>query len=322
METTVRDFILDNLTDQHFEKLVNRLIIENVRLYDLDDRTETVSQYLKEQKPSYTKNDSFEIVNEIERMNNPQMMDLKELNDLIPVWMPTRNNVEEHPDKGINTDEELDVSDSPNGRDPLNGSEYSSFRQLKIAFLSENPLEREKNDIAPYEVNSTNYKAYVRQEINRVAWGLSNFIYEMLHYSPANKPEEFPDEKSLVKIRDDEDQQDGYCVHFLLDNRTRYISEEAHQAYLRRWDSAIPIVEPGFMDYFSIWEDYITDKTYILAPFTNYLNEKMIVPELSEEGLMDVLVQLVHFLTLNGFTKEEQIEEIICANSNYDHIFM
>ncbi|WP_062106516.1 hypothetical protein [Bacillus niameyensis] len=356
MKTTVKRFILDNMTDSNFEKVVDLLIIESVRIYD-SEISVTVSEYLNKQKPCYSKNNSFEILNEIKKISDAYILNYKEdafldwemefLNRPTSQWMPTMNKPEENSDvlelkesianssesdsekvkveiidaDPFSSDEEIDISDClPFGSEPQEKDKllYNSFSQLKIAFLTETYQNIEKNYINPWDVNATNYQEYVHQEKNKFALGLSNFIYEILHYTTEAKLEQFSDERSLVKIDNDNEYSDEYCVHFHLDNRTRYISEEVRSAYYKRYDCEFEQEPPKFIEYEILLEYLFNyEYTYILAPFTDYLNEELIVPEVSEK--YGIFEQLIQILTFQGFTKDEQITEICSANKTYEN---
>lgn len=361
MKTTVRDFILDNMTDSNFERLVNMLIIESVRIYRHDELVDIMSEYLIKQKSCYTKSNTFEILNEIKKITHDYCCDYKgeflafeefpyDVNDITTLWMPTTNSADDDSENMeikisevnpsmesleasiIDNDEfdpELELEfnifdkDLPIDLEPqkFKDSEYRSFNDLKIAFLSKTYEDIEKNYININALNTTNYQEYVLWEKNRIALGLSNFIYEILAYTTEYKLksnfEQFSNESSHVKIEVDNQFECGYSVHFLLDNRTRYIPKRTHEQYYKMFDCEIEIIPPNFVEYDYLQEDFLFETIYLLAPFTDYLNEELIVPNDSEYVLYDLLEQLIHILTHQGFTKEEQIQEIKYCNEIY-----
>ncbi|KGX89220.1 hypothetical protein [Pontibacillus litoralis] len=329
MKTTVRDFILDNMTDLNFERLVDMLVMNKVFECELEYEMEnTIFEYLNKQKSSYTQNNTFEILNEIRKMSVEMEIEIE-----VEVEFPEENPSVESPEVPIidssenDTEElELDISDlyDPFTRPRIKDkSEYTSFDQLKIAFLSETYESIEKNYIDPFDVNTTNYQRYVYQEKNRIALGLSNFIYESLHYTREHKLknnfEQFSNEDSHVKIESDDTFNHGYCVHFLLDNRTRYISDRTRRAYYDEYQCEFEIIPPKFVDYNELQEDLSSwEYTYILAPFKAYLNEELIVPDVSENVLYDILEQLIDLLVYQGFTQIKQLIEVNRANGIYE----
>ncbi|KRG12776.1 hypothetical protein [Lederbergia galactosidilytica] len=346
MKTTVRDFILDNMTDQNFEKLVDMLLVDIVSLSD-NEMIDKVSEYLKRQT-SYTQENTFEIVNEIKKLTTNYyptktadelpFYDFEELNDPTPVWMPTTSKSGEK----LNIEKHDHSDDDPLGSsEPLefNDSEYTFFEQVKIDFRTKTYEDIEKNYLAPWDMNETNYQEIIYQEKNRIALGLSNFIYEVLHYTRENKLEnnfeQFSNERSHVKIDIGYVYGVDYSVHFLLDHRSRYVSAERKRAYSNyysyqdvfkvgdiNYDYGEVTVEfsvepPKFVEYEELWEHLSVGGPYILAPFTAYLNEELIVPEVSKEVLYALFEQLIYLLTYQGFNKEEQLREIIASNKDY-----
>lgn len=361
MKTTVRDFILDNMTDSNFERLVNMLILESVFDPWNDELVDTISEYLNKKK-SYTKNNTFEILNEIKKITHDYPYNYKGecliVDELLydvnatTLWMPTTNSSDDDSENmefnisevnpsmesleaSIIDNDELDPEpelefnfydkDLPIDLEPrkFKDSEYRSFNDLKIAFLSETYEDIEKNYININDLNTTNYQEYVFWGKNRIALGLSNFIYEILEYTTEyklkNNFEQFSNESSHVKIEIDNQYEFGYCVHFLLDNRTRYISDSTHKAYYNYTGGyKIAIEPPKFVDYDELQESLSFEEgIYLLAPFTDYLNEELIVPNVSEDVLYGLLEQLIYILTHQGFTKEEQIKEIKYWNETY-----
>lgn len=363
MKTTVKDFILDNLTDENFEKLVNMLIKENVRMYNNDEMTDTVSTYLNKKKANNAKNNTFEILNEIKKISKFYVVNYKnelldnnlpDLNDLTPVWMPTINHSQESSEKMIigmpddtlsleinspmasvknisendSNSAESDISEdefpftSELGEQKYIDSEYTSFDQVKIEFLSEYYSDYDKKYIGSHEINAANYQEHIHQEKNRISLELVNFIYEVLHFTTDEKLEikfeQFFDEESHVKIENDDGFDHGYSVHFLLDNRTRYMSAKFHKMYYEEYEEKFEIMTPEFIEYDYLQEDLSSyENNYLLAPFTNYLNEVIMVPEYSAEVRYGTLEQFIHVLTHQGFTKEDQINNIKYFNENY-----
>lgn len=66
----------------------------------------------------------------------------------------------------------------------------------------------------------------------------------------------------------------------------------------------------------------MTEFTYIVAPFTNYLNEKIMIPDVSESEMYELLEQIIHILTGQGFTEEMQLGDIEYQDEKYDDQFM
>lgn len=147
-----------------------------------------------------------------------------------------------------------------------------------------------------------------------------------LHHHSENKRndnyDQFPDKHSLVKIENENEFMDVYCVHFLLDNRTQYVSSKANLVHFDRWDIDISKISPGFVEYELIREDLMTEFTYIVAPFTNYLNEEIEIPDVSESEIYQLLEQTIDILNGQGFTEERQLEEIEYQDEKYDYQFM
>ncbi|MFD1850766.1 hypothetical protein [Oceanobacillus bengalensis] len=384
MKTTVKDFILDNLTDKNFEKLVNTLIIEKARFYHGgfdDELIDTVENYLSKQNPSYPKGNTFEILNEIKKVSTvyksnykdflliEELQDLEALNDTSTSWMPSPENTpEENPKKVKYTtreetenstaeplemefdlseaatddflsddflemsDDVLETSDDETQKD---NSEYTFIQDINIALIPNGYVGYEDR---LHEMNMENYKEFLHEEKIQTALALANFIYEVLHYSNESKLEnnfeEFSNETSHVKITNDHEYIDSYGVQFLLDNRSRYVSDKMKKAFYNMSRSLIieeelsyyndsffefSILPPKFLEYEELIEDLEMEPTYILAPFTFYLNEELFVPKVSDNVLNDILSQLIHVLTFQGFTKEEQISNIKYFNRVYEH---
>ncbi|WP_062514733.1 hypothetical protein [Halobacillus sp. KGW1] len=339
MKMTVKDFILRNMTDKNFEKLVHARITENVRMYEYDDVTSPLTEYLRTKEGKNFDDASFHTLHEIEkvseayRCNYKEELLVKDLGDLnadTSVWMPTENidqpfkreeqRVRNEPLTAVATEHEVELELDSHG-EPLEDSGYQSFDEISFPFLNEKAVYVE--GIEAHEVNESNYQKYAQQERSNLALGLANFIYELLHYSNdgTGSMERSAGGESAVEVKEEGEYADGYCVRFFLDNRTRYLSNETHLSFLRRYETSIPVATPAFVEYTAIWEDFLTENNYVLAPFTDYLYEQIKVPEDSEESVWQVLEQFVHILTLNGFTKEEQVENIVFTNNDYGHVY-
>lgn len=376
MKTTVKDFILDNMTDLHFERLVNLLLIEQVQTF-VHSMEDTISEYVSKQENSYTKNNTFEIVNHIKKISDrytyydilstDEEVGIIHLNDSSAFEQIKMNRIkkvsgdvekETHKKKPViktpkvsvttSTDNHLELElDFFDGDDELpfhidpeisNGTkeEVYDFHNIKFAFLSKNDQVHERNDIDINDLNMTNYQEYVAQQKKKIAWGLSSFIYEILHYkSEYNFKKDFEPflhEESLVKLEKECEYGYGYeyYVYFFLENRTRYISEETQRIYSEKmqsfynddWgfvaDIRINVEEPRFVECFELQEDIFASDDHMLEPFIYYLKEEMTIPEVSEEGLYGILEQFIHILTFLGYTVEKQIEEIRYIDKYYD----
>lgn len=340
MKTTVRSFILDNMTDIHFEKLVHSLIIDSIVVYQPDDIVlEKVQDYLNELAIESSVH-TFESLNEIKRMSTHYVANyenqflprgMSELNETTPSWKMKVYDPQEEPELEFDLDE---MDSSVNVQDvktfftyypQLKGERgYLFFDELQLPFRFSLPRDSELfiDKIDASNVDESNCLDYIDQDLRQVALGLANFLFEVIHYTPTNKLEsDLFEEISRVKIETDSRYSFGHCVHFLLDNRTRYVSEGTQQAYSERGDGKLEVVSPGFVEFDSLYEDLSLGDivtTHILEPFTNYLNEPLTIPELSAEALYDVLEQLIMLLTTQGFTKLEQRQHIISENKNYE----
>jgi hypothetical protein len=377
MKTTVREFILANMTDENFGKLVNMLIVEKAWYYNYDhELIDTLENYLNEQSPCYPQNNTFEVMNEIKKVSTlyksdyrdalifDELQDLEALNDIsTSLWMPSKNQTEDIPEKVTDTmpgkienlsDEPLDCGDCfdtaedypldddtlemSNNNSHKDNSVYYHIQDIKIALITDRYAGYQENDLT-----TENYKEYVHKEKSQTALALANFMYEVLHYTNENRFEhnfnEFSNEPSLVKITDDNKYIEGYGVQFLLDNRTRYVSEKTKGAYYERNESidaanegkfgyySMPyfhytVMPPRFVEYMELMEDLKDSQTFILAPFTFYLNEELEVPKVSIEVLYEILEQLIYLLTLQGFIKEEQISNINFFNKDFENKIM
>lgn len=359
MKTTVRDFILDNMTDVNFEKLVHNFITNS--LWDYDDNYKLIEKATEalDQIAINSKDNTFEVLNEIKKMscyyianhkNQFLPMGMSELNDPASLWKMRIFDPKE--ERELEIDENFDIGLLGPSGDVKNLKEffhyypqlrsepgYYFFDEIKFPYCFSLPNhDRELLDTAidSSEVDENNYLDYIEQEKRPLALGLANFIYEVLHYTPKNKSKiendqfaGFAHEESLVKIVKDNSYNFNYCVHFFIDNRTRYISEGTHKAYKAReadygYNADLEVIPPGFTEFEALYEDLSSwDITnYILEPFTNYLNEQLTIPKLSEGALYDVFEQLITLLTIQGFTKLEQIQKIISKNKDYEKNFI
>lgn len=378
MKTTVKDFILDNLTDKNFEKLVNTLVEENIRYICLneDNIIDATSNYLNNQNPCYTKDNTFEILNEIKKVSMSYVTDykddilladgLKPLNDTTMSWMPVKDKVkvEENSEESMNTTKkvvgnlpdkslefepelpfkktessvgevelEIDELEIAGVEKRKGNAEYLSFQDIKIALIPEGQMSYEAK--LP-ELSIENYKEFLQKNKIQTTLALLNFIYEVFHYSNESKLEnkfkEFSNETSHVKITNSPNCTSDYSINFLLDNRSRYAPSEEKKAYYKRsekstdsegrhnlpyfaWD--FPVSSPDFLEYEELVQDLEWGPEYILAPFTFYLNEDIVVPKVSDDVLYEILGQVVHVLTFQGFIKEDQLNCIKYFNESY-----
>lgn len=292
MKTTVRRFILENMTDTNYEKLVNMLIIESVRMYDFEI-ADKITEDIDNQRLEDKENNASEKLHLIEKRFNVKgefTLSEEEL-PFDPSEMMVTNRLEGDSEKArlesVDMDLELDVH------------------------------------IKPSEVDFSNYKEFIVLEKVEVDSKLSKFIYDIMHHNSDKKMkndfEQFSHEKSYVKIAHIKEVCDGYCVYFLLDNRTRYISSDVRLAYLSLTDSNSSVTQPRFVGYDELQEDLsMYQNEHMLAPFTSYLNEEITIPEGSEEVLYDLLSMFIHIFTHQGFTEKEQIEEIKYFDEHYD----
>lgn len=325
MTTTVKSFILNNLTDKNFEKLVNMLIIDKINFYSLSD-SDLLTDYLNTQTPHYLEEGTFEILNEIKKVapsqgedyNNELLLDgIEKLNELSMEWMPGSAPINEVPKK-TNFKSSYDNEHF----------EYTSIHQINSPLINNTNDEYEEE---LFDINKENYIDILKREKDHTALALANFIYEAVYFTNENKPEidagELASESSLVKITDDLEYTDGYGVQFLLDTRSRYVTAKQKENYRDRYPSEyaydFKVTAPEFVEYQTI-VDEVQPRLgeYILAPFTFYLNEELDLPKMSDEETYDVYEQLIHVLTLQGFTKEEQTGTIRYANGEYISLYM
>ncbi|WP_062050355.1 hypothetical protein [Bacillus sp. JCM 19034] len=351
MKTTVKDFILNNMTDVHFERLVNMLVIENERIY-YSEMADTITEYVNKQESSYKKNNTFEIVNQIKMLTEQNLIEFlvpttNDLNDSRPLEALLTHRLAkkskdvdpiiETPNVSITVNSsndlepELDISDidlEPELHcEPQNVKDLKAkpiyFTDIKFAFLSNKKEDNDSHYIKANEVNMMNYQEYVSQQKKRVALGLSNFIYEMLHfnseYKLMNDFKSFSHEESHVKIVNNDSVDDPiYDVHILVDNRTRYIPKNELKYYYDETGIEFSEEPPAFIEYDHLQEDVTMGMHhYILEPFVCYLNEGITIPNLSEKELYDLLEQFIHLFTHHGFTKDEQIESIRYFDKEY-----
>lgn len=324
MTATVKSFILNNLTDQNFEKLVNMLIVDKIYLYGLDE-LEFLEDYLNGQTPSYSQEETYEILNEIKKVTpsqaanykNELLMDgIEELNNLSMEWMPATASTAVHTTiKNFSSDYET----------PKEDFEYTSIHEVKTPLIN-NPDDDYEEEL--FDINKENYTDILEREKDHTALALANFVYEVIYFTNDSKPEidtgELTSEVSLVKITEDPEYTSGYVIQFLLDNKSRYLTAEQLERYRDHYDIyRYTPAAPEFVKYQAIVDDvqpFVGE--YILAPFTFYLNEQLNVPKLSDEESLDVVEQLVHVLTLQGFTKEEQVSTIKYAYREYLNLHM
>jgi len=315
MKTTVKDFILENLTDRNFEKLVNTLITEKVRYYTNSDEelVDITSNYLNSQSPIYLENDTFEIVNEIKKVKVISAVSL---------------------DLELEVDFPQATLNVPSNHINNNESEYFSLREIKTALLFDEHTEGK--DILG-EINIENYQECLQKEKPQITFSLLTFIHEVLSYSDESKFEtyykEFSKEQTYLKIINEQKYMDGYGFLFYLDSKSRHVSQETKAAYRKRSEENVdnegrhnlprdawefPVNEPEFLEYTEVIESLEMDYERTLAPFTFYLNKELSIPKFSDEILYDLLEQLIHVLTFQGFTEDEQITNIEYSKKVYE----
>lgn len=118
MKTTVKDFILDHMTDANFEKLVDMFIMDGV-WFHYDEIIEKISAYLNEQKDEEIRNDTFEKLNKIKEIPENYVVNF-EGGLLIPAHIKYgSNNVEiDDQDDDLPFDSEVTLeTDDPNEED-------------------------------------------------------------------------------------------------------------------------------------------------------------------------------------------------------------
>lgn len=287
MNTTVKEFIISNFTDDHFERLVHHLIIEDICFYE-PEVADLGTAYLQQSR-NYTEKNTFTVLQAIQELQK------EDLNSL-----------------------------------------YSFVQKLPVAFLAKEEAELDIG-MEAHEVTISNYQIFVEQELVNKAVKLIRFIYEVLGSQTGEplvvtseifkewmKLESNPDTigRSHVEITDQAIYSSDYCVHILLDNRTRYLSAEAQRAYRLRWDDDIPVTPVQFVEFEILAEDLVMENEYRLEPFTHYLNEPITVPSAADEVIYNLLEQFISLLTSQGFTEDEQLDAIQYYDQKFDSRYM
>lgn len=185
-----------------------------------------------------------------------------------------------------------------------------------------------------HEVTQSNYQIFIDQELLNKTVDLIRFIYEVLESQPGEplattsklysewlKLDDHAGTscESFVEITDQAIYSSGYCVRILLDNRTRYVSDEVQRVYRLRWDADIPVTPITFAEFEAIAEDLNMEHEYRLEPFTHYLNEPITIPSVSEEVIYELLEQFIILLTAQGFTEQEQQETVQYYDQHFDY---
>lgn len=364
---TVKEFILSQLTDQRFEQVVNKLIEEDVWYHLSDDEIlSLIRKYLADTPALYAKPDTFQILEEIQKVSTSYVSDykqelkagtledLKGLGELSFSWMPgrqsqsekiTRNQIEsdlepvldgqqEPPlEAGLDWfDEDLDHSTSHVYAGA--SDKYGAIHQIECLLTSNGDIEFE-NRI--YELNEQNYKRIVDQLKQQTTLALVNFIYEVLHYSNSHKLASVlgnsDDGASYVKVSKHTEKENGYDINIFLEHRSKYLSEETKKIFVKKVNifseegttytssftmDKFPEINSGYVCYDALIEDLEVSSEYLLAPFTFYMNEEITLPNFDSRLLDDLLFQLIHIFTFHGFTKEDQIKQIMSANQTYE----
>lgn len=310
MKTTVKDFILDNMTDLNFIKLVHTLLINRIDeddpYFDMFDVLDKVDDYFAKHIRNEVKDHSFLILNEIKKIPEDYQIDSPKNND-------NKNDIE----LDVDGDEELDATpirsdfdDSANypQNSSLDNVEYVYFKNLTFPFSFMN--HSDEYDLYPDTVNDENLENYIQLEMDWLAFRLSQFLFQVLHAKSEEKQEldlsRLSHNGSLVKI--DKDNYGDYAVHLFLDHRTRYFPEDMLK---RRFEIGRPIViiDPRFVEFGEIYEDLtFYEMCWILQPFTNYLHEEMLIPE--EIDIFSMLEQLILIFTFHGVTVNEQMKNL------------
>ena len=282
MNTTVKGFIINNLSDEHFERLVYRLIIEEFCKYEPNLSDQGTAYYL--QNRCYTEKNTYTILQAIQ---NLQKEDLDSLYHSI-VKMPIAF-LEGEPALEIDL-EAHEVTES-NYQLFIDQELLNKTADL-IRFIYE---VSESRPGEPLAVRSELYNEWLK--------------FEGHTGTPS---------RSYVEISNRAGYSFGYCVCMLLDSRTRYVSAEAQSSYRSRWDADVPVSAIKFAEFDEIAEDLEMDNEYRLEPFTHYLNEPITVPPVSDEVIYDLVEQLIILLTAQGFTEQEQQESVHHYDQQFD----
>lgn len=340
MKTTVKEFILDNMTDNNFKMLVEDLVINDARnlVWDMEYKVE---DYLKKVRSNHIMSNTFEIINEIEKISDSYPVEYKEnnvlksdmnINSIIDkkLFYPQYNKEESIRYK-VDSEQETDtlhlISSTEETVDlSKDNKEYTSFQQLRIEHYLSNIDEDYLLPIGDPDItdlNDSNYKELLYHLRNVKGYDLCKFLYEVLHFTSEDKMElgsknSFKEE-ALIKIEYDGN-NNFEDIYFLLDKRYAYASEDMWSkpiyGYYGSYDDSI---EPMFVCYEYLYEmNKLSAPEYILAPFVNYLNEKIIIPKTSKENTYNILYHLMSILVGQGFTTEEQISYIRGSNDDYE----
>lgn len=354
MKTTIKEYILENMTDRNFEKIIHTMISNEVFRNVPDDYLLNMVTEHMEELSTQVEETAIDMKQQIINMPAYYIANykgeflprgMKELNDPVSTWQMNVVDLDAALELEMSG---MDLFDSSGGvRDlkyffasyPELIKEQGNFffDELKFPYHFNNADDREMSMdyIEAYDVDEKNYTEYIEQEKRTLVVKMANFIYEVLHYSRDHKMERpqfegYTVEESYVKIEKDTSYPSGYAVSFLVDNRTRYISAETQRAY-SNWaeNEELAEIAPGFVEFETLLEDlslWDIKRDYMLEPFTSYLNEELTLPTLSETATYDLLEQLVLLLTRQGFIKSEQIQEIKAENESYEanvkHIYM
>ena len=289
MKTTVKEFILSNFTDDHFERLVHHLIIEDIHLYVLEEETAMLAEAYLQQGRSCTEKNTFKALHAIQALQKEDLNSLHSFVHNLPVAFLAAEEMALH--IGLEAHE-------------VTISNYRAFvdqelvnKAVKLIRFIYEVLESPPGE--PLAGTSGLFKEWMKVEPNPDTTGQSH-----------------------VKITDQAIYSSGYCVHILLDNRIRHLSSEAHMSYLRQWDVVIPVPPVQFVEFVALAEDLVTGNEYRLEPFTHYLDEPITIPSDEQEVTYSLLEQFITLLTSQGFTVDEQLDSIQYYDQNFESRYM
>lgn len=269
MNTTVKRFMLDHLTDQRFEMIVNELLKERARYYNVSDELYSmVDDYVSELPMSYSEPNTFEIIEEIKKVSTAFVSyyqdeveseilgDLWDLSQFSLTWMPS-----EQPEvkptwvtRTTSAPPTMDIENEPPLEDDTlewlassSGSEnvhvaaeekeeqYPTIQHIECALIPKGYIGY---DDRLAELDEQNYKELINQFKPQLALALVNFIYEVIHFSNPNSLAsvfgELTTDTSYVNITEDSDCEHGYGIQIYLEHRSMYASQRVKEHYEER----------------------------------------------------------------------------------------
>lgn len=284
MNTTVKRFMLDYLTDQRFEMIVNELLKERARYYNVSDELYSmVDEFISELPLHYPEPNTFEIIEEIKKVSTTFVSyyrdefeseilgGLWDLSQFSMSWMPSEQTEVKQPwvirttsapppvmdieNEPPLEDDTLDWLASSSGSENVHATvkekdeEYSTIQYIECALIPKGYIGY---DDRLAELDEQNYKEIINQFKPQLALALVNFVYEVIHYSNPNPLAsvfgELTNDTSYVKITEDSDCDHGYGMQIYLEDRSMYASKSVKEHYEERtkdWMESDPWYRKG-----------------------------------------------------------------------------